>query len=79
MTISTLFTIREVNDATFPHHGMSGRLDELLRSPGSQPVLCVATAPGHVVVSVAGGSTCTRSPRERRIRLKVKTRRRNPP
>lgn len=55
MTMSTLFTIREVNDATFPHHGMSGRLDELLRSPGSQPVRCVATAPGHVVVSVAGG------------------------
>ena len=54
-TMSTLFTIRKVNDATFPHHGMSGRLDELLLSPGSQPVRCVATAPGHVVVSVAGG------------------------
>ena len=52
---ATLFTLREVNDASFPDHAMSGHLDELLRSPGSQPVRCVATAPGHVVVSVAGG------------------------
>ena len=52
---STPFAIREVNDTTFPHHAMSGHLDELLCSPESQPVRCVATAPGHVVVSVAGG------------------------
>ena len=50
---------------------MSGHLDELLRSPGSQPVRCVATAPGHVVVSVAGGkylhAFSARTPRPARV------------
>ena len=66
-----LFTLREVNDASFPDHAMSGHLDELLRSPGSQPVRCVATAPGHVVVSVAGGkylhAFSARTPRPARV------------
>ena len=68
---ATLFTLREVNDASFPDHAMSGHLDELLRSPGSQPVRCVATAPGHVVVSVAGGkylhAFSARTPRPARV------------
>ena len=38
---ATLFTLREVNDASFPDHAMSGHLAALLRSKRALPKLRV--------------------------------------
>jgi len=51
-----VLALRPVDGATHPNHADAAHLAELLASEGTQPLRCVAVAPGHVALAVANGT-----------------------
>ncbi len=51
-----VLALRPVDGATHPNHTDAAHLAELLASEGTQPLRCVAVAPGHVALAVANGT-----------------------